>query len=201
MRKPTTRSGALALLATFIVTLGMAGLNGKATAGEEKGKSKEPPVPGVFRFPGDKIKLTAEQQQAIGAIVKEYLQPVKELDKAIDGVYTKEQHEARKAARKKAHAEGKRGPEANEMVDNTVSLSADQKARLADLEAAKRKLHDEIRGKMAKLLTAEQKEAVGGPYKEKKSPPQGKKGDQKPKPKNGDAKGKKKDGDKKKTKQ
>jgi Spy/CpxP family protein refolding chaperone len=121
-------------------------------------------------LPRQQDPLTEEQQQAIDALVKKYLQPVKELDSAIAGVYTKDQHDTFKTAREHARALGKRGREADEIVNQSVALSAEQKARLVDLEAARRKLHDEIRAKMAALLTAEQREQLGGPFKERKRP-------------------------------
>lgn len=130
------------------------------------GAKKEPPLPGPFRFP-PKITLTAQQQQQVEAIAKEYLPRVKALDEAREQIYTPEQREARKAARERAHAAGLRGKEAAEQVEQSVTLSADQKARLAEVEAQRKALHEEIHAKMAAVLTPEQREALGGKFASK----------------------------------
>ncbi len=149
------------------------------------GAKKEPPLPGPFHFP-PKITLTAQQQQQVEAIAKEYLPRVKALDEARDQIYTPEQREARKAARERAHAAGLRGKEAAEQVEKSVTLSADQKTRLAEVEAQRKALHEEIHAKMAAVLTAEQREALGGKYaskpKEKKPEAPEKKPEKKPGP-------------------
>jgi hypothetical protein len=144
--------------------------------GEKPAAKKEEHLPGPFKFP-PKITLTAQQQSSIAALAKQYGPRLKQIEEAAEGLLTKEQEAARKAAREKAHAEGKRGPEANELVDKAAKLSPEQKARLADVDAQKHKLNDEIHEQLAKLLTAEQKEQLGGRYKEKetKGPPAGEK--------------------------
>jgi hypothetical protein len=142
-----------------------------------KKEPKEPPLPGPFKFP-PKITLTPQQQAQVEALAKEYGPRLKALDDAKEQVYTPQQRDARKAAREKAHAAGLRGKEAAQQVEAAVTLSADQKARLAELDKQKKALDAEIHAKLAALLTAEQRAALGGKYADK---PQ-KKEDKKPGP-------------------
>ena len=171
-----------AVLFLVVVALISAPLLAEGPA-DGKAKPKEKPVPGVFRLP-KQITPTAEQQAKLDALVAQYRPKLDELDKQADAVFTAEQKAARDAARKAAHAEGVKGRQAKERVDAAVQLGDDQKARLADLEKAEKKIEEEIKGQIAGLLTAEQKQTLEKPKKEhekKEGPAHEKKEGPKPK--------------------
>lgn len=137
-----------------------------------KPPAQEKPLPGVFRLPKH-LEPTPEQQAKIDALVAEFLPKLRELEQQEEAVWTAEQKAARDAARKAAHAEGLRGPEANRRVDQAAKLSAEQAARREQIHTAKKALESQIRDAVLSLLSDEQREALEKPEKkpEKKGPP------------------------------
>jgi hypothetical protein len=132
-------------------------------------KPEKEPLPGVFHLP--KVTLTSSQQAAIDKLAAQYGARLKQLDEEAHAVLNDEQRAAQKAAREKAHAEGKKGKEAAELADRAAKISQDQQTKLAEIHARKKKLEDEILPQIIALLTPEQRLAAGGRFQEKKPEP------------------------------
>jgi hypothetical protein len=128
-------------------------------AQQEKAKKKDRPnaaVEAAFSLPKE-IELTAEQTEKLAALKKEFSPKLTELIQKVNGIYTDEQKKARQEAAKKAKDDGKTGRDAKAATDAAVKLTDEQKKQLDDLQPKLQAMQNEVREKVASLLTAEQK--------------------------------------------
>jgi Spy/CpxP family protein refolding chaperone len=128
-------------------------------AAEEKKKKKKKKkgrkAPVAVRVPKS-ITLTDDQKKQVAAINKEFGPKLAEVQKAVNGVITKEQRQARNAANKKAKADGVKGKARNAAIQAALNLTDDQ-----DVQKA-------ARAKFVEILTAEQKAKLPKKKKGKK---------------------------------
>lgn len=133
------------------------GEKGKAAAAKKRDVARqrgERKAPGVTaRFVG-KLDLSAEQKEQIAAIDKEFAATFAEIRQAQASVLTKEQIEARSAAMKKARET--KDPEARKAVKESVTLSDEQKKKMAEIGKSQRELVEKVLAALKKVLTDEQ---------------------------------------------
>jgi Spy/CpxP family protein refolding chaperone len=106
------------------------------------------------------LNLSAEQKEKVDAIVKEYEPKLAEARKKMDSILTEEQRKARAAAMKEAMAAGKTGGEAFAAAQAAMNLSAEQKAKMAEVRKEMAPIQQELREKVLAVLTPEQQEQV-----------------------------------------
>lgn len=120
----------------------------------------------------DSIDLSAEQKEKVAALKKEYTPKFTALFKKNREILTEDQAKARQKAVKEAREAGKKGKEAREAVNSALDLSDEQKKQMKELSGEIRSLNGEVRGKLMKVLTEEQrakvKPAKGAKKKKKK---------------------------------
>ena len=80
-----------------------------------------------------------------------------EVQKAVNGVISKEQRQARNAANKKAKADGVKGKKRNAAIQAALNLTDDQKAKMKELTKKRQDVQKAARAKFVEILTAEQK--------------------------------------------
>ena len=133
---------------------------GKAAAakkGEAK-KGAERKAPGVTARFVAKLDLSAEQKEQVAAIDKEFAAKVEEIRKAEESVLTKEQIEARAAAMKKARET--KDPEARKSIQGAITLSDEQKTKMAAVNKSRKELNDKVLAALKKVLTEEQQKSL-----------------------------------------
>lgn len=113
----------------------------------------------LFRLPKS-IALSEEQQSKVDALSKEYAPKMGELLKKSSSILTEEQQQARREAFRAAREAGKKGKEFRAAVDDAVTLTEEQKESQKSVREEMRKLMEEARGKLAEVLTADQKEQL-----------------------------------------
>lgn len=126
---------------------------------QEKAKKKDRPnaaVEAAFALPKE-IELTAEQNEKVAALKKEYTPKLTELSQKINDILTAEQKKARQEASKKAKDDGKKGREAKAAVDEAMKLTAEQKKQMDELQPKLQAMQTEVREKVTALLTDDQK--------------------------------------------
>lgn len=148
----------------------MTGAHAAEEAVKEKGKKKAEPGAQIFNLPKE-VELTAEQQEKVAALKKEFGAQAAEAQKKVDDVLTAEQKQARKAAADKAKADKLKGKDAQAAIEAAMKLSDEQKTKWTAAQAEFRELQGKVRAKMAEFLTDEQKAKVPGlaPKKSKKT--------------------------------
>ena len=114
------------------------------------------------------IELTAEQKKQVAAINKEFGPKLAEVQKAVNGVISKEQRQARNAANKKAKADGVKGKARNAAIQAALNLTDDQKAKMKELTKKRQDVQKAARAKFVEILTAEQKAKLPKKKKGKK---------------------------------
>jgi DNA-binding MarR family transcriptional regulator len=127
--------------------------------GQEKAKKKDRPnaaVEAAFALPKE-IELTAEQNEKVAALKKEYTPKLTELSAKVNAVLTDEQKKARQEASKKAKDDGKKGKEAKAAVDEALKLTPEQKKQMDELQPKLQAMQNEVREKVTSLLTDDQK--------------------------------------------
>ena len=140
------------LVLTLAVVLAMPAM----AAEEKKKKKKGRKAPVAVKVPKS-IVLTADQKKQVAAINKEFGPKLAEIQKAVNGVISKEQRQARNAANKKAKADGVKGKARNVAIQAALNLSDEQKVKMKELTKQRRDLQKAVRGKFVAILTAEQK--------------------------------------------
>ena len=132
-------------------------------AAEEAGKGKKNPIEQQvqrrFELP-EVVSLTDGQKPKLEAIKKEYASKVQELIEKREGLLTAEQKQARQAAQKAARQAGKKQKEIHEAGVAALKLSGDKAKEYTTAEEAVKKIDEEIRGKIAEILTDEQKASL-----------------------------------------
>ena len=152
------------LVLTLAVVLAM-----PAMAAEEKKKKKKKgrKAPVAVRVPKS-ITLTDDQKKQVAAINKEFGPKLAEVQKAVNGVISKEQRQARNAANKKAKADGVKGKARNAAIQAALNLTDDQKAKMKELTKKRQDVQKAARAKFVEILTAEQKAKLPKKKKGKK---------------------------------
>lgn|SRR5262249_28832562 len=140
----------------------LAVLLGAAPAQDKKSEKKKPkddPISAAFAMP-KKITLDAKQQAKLEELKKEYTPRLKEQYEKLDKILTPEKVKAAEAARDVAAAEGKKKKELQEVYEQALKLTPEEKAQRKEILSALKKLQGEIRTKKIDMLTDEQKEAL-----------------------------------------
>ncbi len=137
-------------------------VKGKGKKGQAGGQNAQ-----VFKLP-DTIQLTADQEEKLSALKKEYGPKVAELQKKADGILTAEQKTARKDAMAKVKADNLKGKARQEAIDSALNLTADQQEKLKAVQAEQKELNGKIKDKIAGFLTEEQKAKLPAPQKKGK---------------------------------
>jgi Spy/CpxP family protein refolding chaperone len=173
------------VLTRCLSVFALAALIGVVVADEKKPDAKKPdakkpdekkPAPlGQFGFP-DTVKLSDAQRAKLEALKAEYTPKVEELAKKTSTIMTKERQAAVAEARKKAAADGKKGPELEKAVQAALKLTEAEQAQMKEINASRQKLMAEINKKKAEVLTEEQKKQLQPkpktePAKDKKPEP------------------------------
>lgn len=113
------------------------------------------------------VSLTDEQKTQVEAVKQEYGSKFKEARSKIDGILTDEQRKVRDEAVKAARAAGKRGEEVWKDAKAAVTLTDEQKTKMADARRSVEALRKEAREKLLAILTPEQKEHLHRPHQER----------------------------------
>lgn len=124
----------------------------------------------AFQLPKE-IQLSEEQAAKLQTLRKELQPKLAELIKKEEGLLTAEQRAARAAAAKEAKQSGKTGKDAREAVDAAMKLSPEQQANYRDLQRQMGQLRKEIAGRLATILTPEQREHLNKGRGEGKAKP------------------------------
>lgn len=140
------------LVLTLAVVLAMPAM----AADEKKKKKKGRKAPVAVKVPKS-IVLTVDQKKQVAAINKEFGPKLAEIQKAVNGVISKEQRQARNAANKKAKADGVKGKARNVAIQAALNLTDEQKVKMKELTKQRQDLQKAARGKFVAILTAEQK--------------------------------------------
>lgn len=145
---------------TSVVGLLLLALIAPLSAADDAAKGKknafEQQVARRFTLP-DAISLTAEQKTKLDEIKKEFASKVQEAIEKREAPLTAEQKQARQAAQKAARQAGKKQKEAHEAGVAALKLSGEQLKQYTAAEEALKKVDEEVRGKIAGILTDEQK--------------------------------------------
>lgn len=138
----------------------------KARKKAEKGKKD--PTAKVFAFPKG-IELSAEQNQQVEALKKEYAARLEAAQKKVDAIMTPERQQIVAEAIKKAKADGKKGKEVKQLEVDALKLRAEEQETLKSAKEELGVILKEIQQKKIGLLTAEQKEGLKKQPKPKKT--------------------------------
>ena len=168
MLKVTKIFVAMALMLACVASVDAA----DKAATKKKGKRGQNVKIQALQFP-DTIELSAEQKEKVAALKKEYTPKFAALQKKNREILTADQVKARRSAMKDAKEAGKKGKEMREAVNSALNLTDDQQKQMKESLKESRSLNGEVRGKVAKILTAEQltkiKPAKGSKKKKKKN--------------------------------
>lgn len=130
---------------------------------EDPPKGKKSPldqqVQRRFELP-EVITLADEQKTKLEGIKKEFSSKVKELIEKREAILTAEQKQARQAAQKAARQAGKKQKEIQEAGLAALKLTDEQTKPFSAAEDEIKKIDGEIRGKIAEILTDEQKASL-----------------------------------------
>lgn len=138
-----------------------------ASAKPKKKSPVEQQINRHFQVPAA-ITLSDEQKTKWEDVKKEFRPKVEELAVKREAIFTKEQKKARREANKTAQAEGKKGKALQAAVTEALNLSEEQKKQVAEVDGQLKELAGKIRESLEGLLTAEQKESLPKPKKNKK---------------------------------
>jgi Spy/CpxP family protein refolding chaperone len=127
-------------------------------AGKHKERSQQDIIAKILATEG--MNLTAEQKTKLDALKTEYAPKIQATREKVYSVITEEQYKARDDARRAARAARKSQAETKQAVDAAVTLTDEQKTKLAEAEKASMEVRDELRGKVETVLTPEQKELL-----------------------------------------
>lgn len=112
--------------------------------------------------------LTDEQKKSIGDLRKEYAPKLREINMKRTKIVSREKLQAANKARQEARKNGTKGAELQKVFQDALGLNDEQKKEMAAVNKEQQTLNQEIRGKLLKLLTDEQKEKLPKPKAKKK---------------------------------
>lgn len=123
---------------------------------------KTPPCPAAQRLEQwtKGLTLTDEQKAKLDPLKKECGPKLMDLMKKRDAIFTAEQKQARSDALKAATKEGKKGRDLFAAGEAAVTLTAEQKTKMAEVRKEIGAVEKDLRAKLADILTPEQKEQV-----------------------------------------
>jgi Spy/CpxP family protein refolding chaperone len=160
---------ALTLLAALLIACPVLAAD-KCCPAKSCSAKKAPACPAAQRI--DKwtagLTLTDDQKASLTELKKEYGPKLMAAMKEFN-VRTPEQNKAAAAAVKEAKAAGKTGKELHQAVDAAVTLTDEQKTKLADAKKGMQALDKELHQKVFSVLTPEQKEQLKKAHKAKKA--------------------------------
>jgi Spy/CpxP family protein refolding chaperone len=123
-----------------------------------------------------KLDLSSEQKEKIEALKKQYEPKFKAIREKREKILTAEQKKAMQAGFKKAaEASGEDRREAFRKVMEAVKITPEQREKMGAVGQEVRALLEELRPKMAEILTEKQREQL-----QKAMPPRGPRGDRGP---------------------
>lgn len=130
----------------------------EAPAGAKRGKGKmlKAQADRAFQLPKS-ISLSPEQQAKIDELKTEHQPKLMEAIKKVNAVLTPEQRAARMKAAREAREQKLSKKEIEEAMSNAVSLTEEEKSKLADAEKELNKLKKEIGDHVKSVLTDEQR--------------------------------------------
>jgi acetyl esterase/lipase len=126
-----------------------------STAALAQAQQQRDPFAQVFRLPG--VEFNQQQQAKIAELRKEYVPTLAEIQEQLNGVYTREQRQARRDAMRAARDAGKSLREVRAEIDKAVNLTEEQKKKLTELQAEQRRLTAAVRERLTALLSDEQR--------------------------------------------
>ncbi len=106
------------------------------------------------------LNLTDEQKEKVAEVSKEFAPKVAELAKKRMGLLTEEQRKARAEAEKAAKEAGKSREEIARAAREAVTLTPEQKEKMAELAKEERELLNQRIEKIKAILNADQKEQL-----------------------------------------
>lgn len=137
-----------------------------------KGKKERSPSAAVMQLIKG-VELTAEQKPKVEALAKEWGPKLQATFKKRTDLLTAEQKKAQNDARKAGVKDGKKGKDLQKLVTAAVSLTEEQKTKMATASKAHNELRTSVLKKISELLTDEQKAKI--PALNKKAKGAGKK--------------------------
>ncbi|WP_339728021.1 hypothetical protein [uncultured Gimesia sp.] len=156
-----------ALVTMALILACVASVDAAEKGKKKKGKKQQTVQIQALKLPAT-IELSADQKEKVAGLKKEYTPQFAALQKKNREIMTPDQVKARRAAMKEAKDAGKKGKELRESVNSALNLSDDQKKQMKEVSTATRKLNGEVRGKLAKVLTADQLTKIKKPAKSAK---------------------------------
>ena len=161
-------SGVLALVVSLLTAGSLTAADNEKCQGDKAPPSWSPPLPFL-----NGLNLTADQKTRLDALRKEY-QPKLKDSKLLENILTAQQKTARRQAAEAAKAAGKTPKEIHQAAEAAVTLTADQKAKLAEAKKEMAPIYQEFHAKIMAILTPEQREQLkqrGGKSRPSWSPP------------------------------
>ncbi|GIW93833.1 MAG: hypothetical protein KatS3mg110_1874 [Pirellulaceae bacterium] len=154
----------------FLAALLMVSLVATAMAQEEKKPKQQAKKPAQAQQPAaiknitDKLAgldLTAEQSEKIKQLTAKVSEQLAAINKERTAILGPGGNKKLADARKEAQASGKKGKELQEAIYTAAGLSAEQAAKLRDLQAKQQQVVQEFRKAVSEILTPEQREKAG----------------------------------------
>ena len=140
-------------------------LSGSAFAQEETKKKRrnrkrgnQSPVMALMKD----IELTDEQKEQLKPIAKEFDPKLMEINKENQSFLTDDQKKAQSEVRKANKEAGLKGKEAQAKLTAALNLTDEQKTQRKETQKKRMTVMKELRGKLAEILTDEQKTKVQG---------------------------------------
>lgn len=128
---------------------------------QNKKKPKAERTLSVVRLPKG-LDLTAEQNDKLAEINKQYGPKFAEAQKKLAGILTDEQKQARAEVAKANRKAKKSGKEARAALDAALKLTGEQKKQFREAQQAVRAIRREAREKFTAVLTPEQRKQLPG---------------------------------------
>lgn len=129
---------------------------------KEAAAKKAPPCPAAQRIEQwtKGLSLTDEQKAKLDPVKKEFGPKLMDLMKKREAIFTAEQKQARGEALKAAAKEGKKGADLYAAGTAAVTLSEEQKAKMAEVRKEIGPVEKDLRAALMDVLTPEQKEQI-----------------------------------------
>lgn len=108
-----------------------------------------------------KAEITAEQETAIKALIKEIAPKIVEAQTKAGSMLTNEQKKARGEALKKAREEGLKGKAVQDAANAALNLSEEEAKKYKEAVAGAEQANKELKEKVMALLTEEQRAKLG----------------------------------------
>ncbi len=133
----------------------------QATAKKKEKGDAQPQAISQLNKSLEKVELTAEQKASLKEIQAKHKGPLAELQKSRETLLGADVIKKMSEARKAATAEGKKGKDLQAAVNEAAGLTAEQTAKLDELQKKITAATTALKKDVLAILTAEQKEASG----------------------------------------